>query len=125
VEVNTDINDEPLALLVDSGSDLCLNNEQYVQYLKDINENNVCYIKGISLQTLQTLSTINVSLIFNEMEYNQEFHIVQHDFPIPHNGIIGRNFFKSYNVSVDYGDEDRLYFRQSDFSVPTYQLGVR
>lgn len=116
--VHTDVNHRKLIFLVDSGSDISLIKEDSLFYLKDIDRHDIIKIQGISEDYIEALGSLQVDLSFSNLVCDQKFILVDSDFPIPHDGIIGRDFLKKYRVSLEYGEDDYLYFRNDDLSVP-------
>lgn len=64
---------------------------------------NVINIVGITEGSVKSLGTILSSLIFkNNTNIELEFTVVPDNFPIPVDGIIGKDFLKKYKCSLDY-----------------------
>lgn len=69
-----------------------------------IDSNNRTNIVGITDGSVQSLGTIQTSLLFGPSHYpiELEFTVVPANFPIPVDGIIGKDFIKYYKCSLDY-----------------------
>lgn len=52
--------------------------------------------------TTKSLGTINNTLFIEEYDIRHMCHVVQRNFPIPGDGILGRDFFKKYGCNIDY-----------------------
>lgn len=103
---------------MDSGADVCLLKESALQYLPDINEDEICVLNGISAEQIETLGSFFLELYFENWTIKQKFHLVSKDFPIPHQGILGINFLRNNDVSLKYGFKDELEF--TNFSIPIH-----
>lgn len=90
--------------LVDTGSDLSLCKERTVakQFRSCIHKEDICMIKGVGNEDQQTLGTVDATLKHDFVTFSQKLHIVNNDFPIFTDGILGRDFFTFYKCKLDY-----------------------
>lgn len=51
-----------------------------------------------------TLGTTNTEIHINDHALTHNFHVVGHHFPIPSDGILGRDFLSKYNCLLDYSN---------------------
>lgn len=61
-----------------------------------------CDIQGIGQGTIISHGSTYTDILVEGQRIFQEFHIVPHDFPIPFDGILGRDFYTSYQCRIDY-----------------------
>lgn len=92
-----------LLFLVDTGADISVLKELSIE------EGHMCYpelkcqIKGITEQYIETCALLPSKIIFNEsFHLDHDFHIVNQDFPIACDGILGKDFFSKYSCKIDF-----------------------
>lgn len=89
--------------LVDSQSDISIIKVDSLSDLSYINTKNITKIVGVKQGSLRTLGTINTFLMpDSDKQLNTKFHVVDSSFPIPVDGIIGKDLIKMYNCCLDY-----------------------
>lgn len=59
-------------------------------------------VTGITTNPIKTLGTIYTNLIIQDYLFSQCFHVVQDDFNIPSNGILGKDFLKTNRCTMNY-----------------------
>lgn len=62
------------------------------------------FIKGITEQRQQAIGYVILPIKFNDKTFEHKFHIVKDDFPLPCNGILGKDFIKRYRCCIDYNN---------------------
>lgn len=69
-----------------------------------INTSNTITISGITKGSVKSIGTIQSNLLLGDDLHTIPitFHVVQSDFPIPSDGIIGRDFIKSHACVLDF-----------------------
>lgn len=81
--------------LVDSQAEISIIKKFSLKDDAIINNNNIVNIIGVTEGSVQSLGTINSLLnISEETEIDIEFAVVPDSFPIPTDGIIGKDFLK-------------------------------
>jgi len=91
-----------IQLLVDSGSDLnfiklsALNNDVMVH------EPTEHILTGITGHVLQSLGTVELTLIIKHEKRKALFQVVESSFPVPHEGILEKPFIIGMETVVDY-----------------------
>uniref|UniRef100_A0A1Y1L2Y9 RNA-directed DNA polymerase n=2 Tax=Photinus pyralis TaxID=7054 RepID=A0A1Y1L2Y9_PHOPY len=96
------------SFLVDTGADISVIkiskiSQNYPKYPKK------CTIHGVTASTIQSTFAITTNIFLDvdnrvEHEVEHEFHIVSDDFPIPADGILGRDFLTRYKCIIDYDE---------------------
>ncbi|KAL4100898.1 hypothetical protein QTP88_020923 [Uroleucon formosanum] len=92
-------------LLIDSGADMNLIKITAVEKNVVVNEQDKRPIRGINSTLVYTLGSIVTPIQINEGTFIIKLSVVNHDFPIPGAGIIGRNFLKDNKVILDLSQE--------------------
>lgn len=64
--------------------------------------NEKCIISGIGHNGISSLGSTFAKISIENVSVEQKFHIVENDFPIPTDGIIGRDFLTKYHCKIDY-----------------------
>ena len=63
--------------------------------LKDnvkVNEKILYRLKGINEYFVNTIGSVNIMVNFGEEKRQVRFQVVNNNFPIPHDGILGKEF---------------------------------
>lgn len=61
-------------------------------------------MRGITNERTLSLGSVNINFIFSHLSLEHKIHVVPDDFPMPANGILGRDFIKRFHCLIDYGD---------------------
>jgi RNase H-like domain found in reverse transcriptase/Reverse transcriptase (RNA-dependent DNA polymerase)/Integrase zinc binding domain/Retroviral aspartyl protease len=112
----------PATFLIDSGADISLFKQN--DFLKQfpINSTNSCRIRGIGENTHNSLGTLEVPLHFNNFVINHSFQIVDQNFPIPSDAILGRDFLTKFSCKLDYSNWSlNLTFNNRNITIPILQ----
>ena len=59
-------------------------------------------MKGITPEWCSTLGSVELTLCFGEKRINVTFQVVENEFPIPGEGILGKKFLEENNAIVDF-----------------------
>ena len=89
-----------LSFLVDSGSDLCLLKANAVSGCPPTEER--CILKGIGGSDQITLGKVQRSFKISNLSLSHIFHVVDNNFPISCDGLIGRDFLTKFKCKVDF-----------------------
>lgn len=99
--VEFDINFNTSSFLVDTGADISIIKQSYVQ---EINKSELINITGITSGTDSTIGTTKLKLFKNNTVFDMTFHVVSDNFPIPTNGLLGVDFFKKFSAIINYNN---------------------
>lgn len=88
--------------MLDSGSDISIIKAQHIKPSQIYFPDNKCNITGIGTGSETTLGDTKSNVIVEDLTLPQKFHIVRNNFPIPTDGILGRDFFCKYRCNIDY-----------------------
>lgn len=90
-------------LLVDSGADISIFKLNNVLAHQHIDNTFKTKITGITEGEIETLGATKTMLEFgNGSQVEHIFHLVQPEFPILTDGILGRDFLSSFKCNIDY-----------------------
>lgn len=90
-------------LLVDTGAEISILKPGKINPDQIVNTADKCKISGINNYTVDTLGTTETTIkLDTENEIEHSFQIVQQEFPIATDGILGRDFFTKYHCKIDY-----------------------
>lgn len=90
-----------ILLLIDTGADISLikhNRLSPRQVIKD----SFSKIKGITNETVQCLGYTQANLFINDYRCSHSFQVIDSNFPIPADGILGRDFIAKFKCKLDY-----------------------
>lgn len=69
-----------------------------------VNENEKINLKGINNQVIQTIGTLVIPIIIDDTSINTKFNLVDKNFQIPHNGILGNKFLVDNKTIINVAD---------------------
>lgn len=87
--------------MVDSGSDISVLKANKVKPSQIYRPTNKCNVIGIGNGTTSTLGDTLVQIKIYNQNLAQNFHIVDENFPIPTDGILGRDFLAGWKCNID------------------------
>ena len=87
--------------LLDTGSDISIWKQNTVDANK-IDDSLVYNLTGIGEGAIPTVGSVRATLFVNNIAINHTFHIVNDDFPIPVDGIIGADFIRTFSCLLDF-----------------------
>ena len=91
------------SFIVDSGADISIFKGEKILPNQRIDIQKKFKINGITPKTIETIAETETCLITNEnLSFVHNFQIVDNDFPIPTDGILGRDFLVKYKCTIDY-----------------------
>lgn len=103
VVVQTDMTGErPVTLLVDTGADISLFKRNKIDPHQIVNRSNISRIKGVTEGHTNSIGTTNTEIFVENYVFSHIFHIVDEKFPIPADGILGRDFISKFCCKLDY-----------------------
>lgn len=90
--------------LVDTQADISVIKISSLTVSSIIRSDNIINIIGVTDGSVKSLGTIQTQLLLGDNEYpvDLEFTVVPANFPIPVDGIIGKDFIKAHNCLLDY-----------------------
>lgn len=95
--------EESAKLLIDTGADL---NLIKLNSLKDellVPDTTIYNMQGINDQLVNTMGSVMLTVIINDIEFETEFQVVNTAFPITGDGILGNPFLKNNQMIIDVG----------------------
>lgn len=61
-------------------------------------------MRGITKERKLSLGSVNINFIFSHLSIEHKIHVVPDDFPIPSQGILGKDFLRRHHCLIDFGD---------------------
>lgn len=109
-----------LIFLVDTGADISILKEE-ADYFNSIQDDSIINIQGISQEIIESKGLTSIELQTDKYIIPHSFHIVNQQFPIPCDGIIGIDFIKKFNCQLDFKPkEDWFIIRPNNLKFPIY-----
>lgn len=102
VYLRADVSDTPITFMVDSGSDISVVKCNKLKLNQQFYPTETCSITGIGSGAVNSIGCIYSNINVNDKNLPQKFHIVNNDFPIPTEGILGRDFLAANKCKIDY-----------------------
>lgn len=101
--MQTSLGGSLLKFLVDTGSDISLVKENCVTVKKGLNRTNVFNISGVGSGVHTTLGEIGTKIVVSDCtEIYHQLHVVDSEFPVQTDGILGRDFLTMFRCKLDY-----------------------
>ena len=106
--------DKPCNLIVDTGADISIIKENTLEQLQNIYPQRNCIINVITKGSIESVGKTYTNILINNFKIPHEFQVVEKDFPISPDGILGKYFLskygcniylKSWIISFDFQDE--------------------
>lgn len=78
----------------------------YNRYIHNVrtNEKVLCKLKDINEYFVNIIRSTNLTLYFGKEK--RQVLVVNNNFPIPHNGILGKEFLKNNKIAIDYAKNE-------------------
>ncbi|XP_031789070.1 uncharacterized protein LOC116418030 [Nasonia vitripennis] len=89
---------KPLEFMLDTGASVSLVRKSEISPYTNIKTDEIIRLKGITTQSISTLGKVTVD--FNNV--STDFHLVDDDFPIAEAGILGNDFFRKNEATINY-----------------------
>lgn len=105
-------------LFLDTGSDICILKQFKVPPKSLINRAAKCKIQGVTDGIVYSLGTVEISILIGTDTYSFPFQVVEDDFPISTDGILGRDFIISNNLDLLYSQMEVIF--GSAWAVPIF-----
>lgn len=83
--------------------------------------NTLINIKGITNDTIESMGLINADLFLDDFLVSHDFHVVPESFLIPADGIIGKDFFKTYKCIIDYDNRSLTVRLPTPVTIPMFE----
>ena len=96
------LSDAKCTFIVDTGSDISIIKAHKIKINHTFYPNDKCTITGIGHDTVHSQGSIQTHINFPNLHLEQKFHIVDNNFPIPTDGILGRDFLTKYRCKIDF-----------------------
>ena len=90
-----------IRFLVDTGAEISIIKEE-LSGNSHINEHESCNLQDITNVSIRTLGTTQLEFKLNDQYLNHSFQVVQNDFPLILDGILGRDFLYKFSTKIDY-----------------------
>lgn len=68
----------------------------------DLDTSDIITIRGVTSGRLFSIGSITIDLHFNNVVFEHKFHVVDENFDIPTQGILGKDFLKPNAFCIDY-----------------------
>lgn len=94
--------DKVINLLVDTGAQVSFIKENMLGS-EEVILNEKIKVRGvINAVSGLTLGTVETELIFNDIRFRHKFHIINDEFSVGHDGVLGSDFLDKYRGCIDY-----------------------
>lgn len=97
------MNNTKCTFIIDSGADISVFKWSGISPTQHINQTKRHTITGVTDGILETLGeTATLLKTSNGLTFQHSFQLVHENFPIPTNGLLGRDFLIKYKCTIDY-----------------------
>lgn len=90
--------------ILDTGADISVFKRTNINPKQLITTSNAIKIKGATDGVITSLGTTETEIFVEDCTLQHTFHIVDSNFPIPADAILGRDFIAKYNCILDYSN---------------------
>lgn len=88
--------------LIDTGATISIFKINKLNANYQIDQSSTCKITGIKEGFVESLGYTTTELIMDNLAIKHDFHIVDKDFPIPADGILGLDFITKFKCNLNY-----------------------
>lgn len=114
-----------VTLLVDTGADVSLFKRDKVNPDQLIYTHNTSILKGITNGTTKSIGSTFTNIFIEGHSVEHTFQIVDSDFPIPTDAILGKDFIKKYRCNLDYDNWTMtIRLKHTKIPIPIYENPV-
>lgn len=92
-------NNDNLKFLIDTGADISICK---IKNFSNIKTTDIVTLTGITNEAIDCIGSKNLNLMVENETIQHNFHIVENDFPIQTDGIIGRDILTKYICKIDF-----------------------
>ena len=107
--LKTTLHDSASTFLLDTGSEISIFKKNCFIDFNELDNTDIFNLQGIGEGKIPTIGAISATIFLNNCELQHKFHIVEENFPIPCEGIIGYDFVKKFNCDLNYVNEGRSW----------------
>ena len=101
-------------LLVDTGADISIFKRSKIHNDQMVDISKKSKIKGVTEGTNNSLGVTETSIWVNGYNLKHTFYVVDANFPVPGDGILGRDFLLKYRATIDYSNWSMTVRAQND-----------
>lgn len=87
----------PKTFFLDSGAEISI-----IKVNDKIDTENSIYVKGITNNKIKSQGTLNTEIFIENYTFKTKLHVVNDNFSIPTDGILGQDFMKTYKCILNY-----------------------
>ncbi|XP_055597534.1 uncharacterized protein LOC129747381 [Uranotaenia lowii] len=121
VKLRLNASNKICSFLVDTGADISILKFGAINPNWTYNPDNRCSIRGITTEEKVSYGTINCLIDTENYALESSFHLVGNDFPIPTDGILGRDFLARYKCEINYDSWMlTVYYNSACIQLPIY-----
>lgn len=102
ITLDTNVTNSPCTFIVDTGADVSIFKPNNISVNLIYDPQNQSVLRGITNQEILSLGSVNINLVSNNLNLPHSFQLVDNSFPIPTDGILGRDFLANYRCNIDY-----------------------
>lgn len=105
INFKTSVSRDIVSALVDSQGDICLIKYNSLMGSVKINWKKRRNIVGITQNILTTYGVVWLDVNVGKVKISHPFHVVPANFPIPTNGLLGKDFLHLYKCKLDFATQ--------------------
>ena len=112
--------DKSCTLIVDTGADVSLIKENILQPTTNIYTNHKCMINGVTSGQIETIGISHTNSLMNGVKIPLNFQVVDKEFPITTDGILGRDFLAHYGTKICL----KTWLLSFDYQNQTFEIPI-
>lgn len=102
IKVKCQMSGRDLIFLLDTGASISLVKRNVIYDDFPIDTNTISFISGIKKGFIRTLGLVNSDVLIDGCKLNHSFNVVDEEFPIPADGIMGLDFVRKFKCKIDF-----------------------
>lgn len=119
ITLNCDIAGALCTFLVDTQADVSIIKNKSLLTNTYYNSSEIIKIKGVTDGSIASIGTVYAKLYIHNYTVSHKLHIVPETFNIPSDGILGKDFLRTFQCKIDYQDMSlALRLNNSTVTIP-------
>lgn len=91
-----------LSFLVDSQADISVIKQSFIDKYILTDPSHIIKIKGITEESITSFGITQLEIFLPDLTLKHTIHVVPDTLAIPVSGILGKDFLKAFNCTIDY-----------------------
>lgn len=121
IEIPVEHSSQNCSFLIDTQADISLIKFSSLREKANFDTRYTVTLRGISSSGIDTFGILSTRLFFNDESILHQLHVTPNSINILSNGILGKDFLKTFNCTIDYDKMSLSFnFNNKHFDIPIH-----